>query len=449
MKIFSAKNSSVSYRTIWNIAYSIMLGNLAQTLISVTDTIFLGRLGEVELGASAMSGIYYYFFTTLSWGISIGVQILVARRLGEGNFRKIASTVLHGLVFILGFATVLFGIINLLTPHFLDAMLTSPNVYNVSMEYLSARGFGIFFSSVNFMFRSFYIGLSHTRSISYSTILMAVVNIFLDWVLIFGTALNPALGVKGAAIASVCAEASATLFFLFYTIFTNPIKGEKVFRKFHIHWDCIKEILRLSWSTMMQKLVCYGIWLYFFFVIESMGERSLAITMVLRNIFMMISIPAFAFAATSNTLTSRLLGQNRDHEVVPTINKVIRLSLCLTIPLFIILSVTPTFWIGLCTDSQEIIDGALQIIPNLIAINLTFCIGFPFFEAVSGSGYTFWGFLIELISLIIYVIVIYCFSHYMADSLFWIWTSDFFYGCSMWICSVLFIRYFNWRKRNI
>lgn len=137
------KGSSITNRMIWNIAYSIILGNLAQTIISITDTAFLGRLGEVELGASAMSGIYYYFFTTLAWGFAVGVQVIVARRYGEANYSKIGATLGHGFIFVLGFACILFGVLHFLSPIFLKSVISSANIYRVSMEYVSVRSFGI------------------------------------------------------------------------------------------------------------------------------------------------------------------------------------------------------------------------------------------------------------------------------------------------------------------
>lgn len=89
----------ITNKTIWTIAYPIILGSLAQTLITLTDTAFLGRVSEVALGASAMAGIYYYVFSTLAWGFSIGIQIIVARRLGEGKLNRIGVVFEHGLCF--------------------------------------------------------------------------------------------------------------------------------------------------------------------------------------------------------------------------------------------------------------------------------------------------------------------------------------------------------------
>lgn len=65
--------SSVKNKIIWTIALPIIFGNLAQTLIALTDTAFLGRVSAVALGASMMAGIYYYIYSTLAWGFAIGM----------------------------------------------------------------------------------------------------------------------------------------------------------------------------------------------------------------------------------------------------------------------------------------------------------------------------------------------------------------------------------------
>ena len=93
--------TSIKNKTIWTIAYPIIFGNLAQTLIALTDTAFLGRLSPIALGASMMAGIYYYVYSTLAWGFSIGIQIIVARRLGENKLNRIGVIFEHGLVFVL------------------------------------------------------------------------------------------------------------------------------------------------------------------------------------------------------------------------------------------------------------------------------------------------------------------------------------------------------------
>ena len=69
-----------SYKTLWSIAYPIMLGNLAQTLIAMTDTAFLGRLSSIALGASMVAGVYYY--VVVHWAFQYAVHHLHDNRHG-------------------------------------------------------------------------------------------------------------------------------------------------------------------------------------------------------------------------------------------------------------------------------------------------------------------------------------------------------------------------------
>ena len=78
-----------SNKDIWKIAYPILISLIMEQLIGMTDTAFLGRVGEVELGASAIAGVYYLAIFMLGFGFSIGAQILIARRNGEQNYHHI------------------------------------------------------------------------------------------------------------------------------------------------------------------------------------------------------------------------------------------------------------------------------------------------------------------------------------------------------------------------
>lgn len=78
-----------THKQIWVITFPILVSLLMEHLINMTDTAFLGRVGEVELGASALAGVYYMAIYMLAFGFSIGAQILIGRRNGEGNYKDI------------------------------------------------------------------------------------------------------------------------------------------------------------------------------------------------------------------------------------------------------------------------------------------------------------------------------------------------------------------------
>ena len=208
--------TQITNKEIWSIAVPIMLGNLAQTIINFTDTAFLGHLGVIELGASMLAGLFYFVFTTIATGFAIGIQIIIARRFGEGKRERVGVIFEHGSFFVLILGTILFSILYFFSESLLAWLIDSPNIYASALDYIKYRQFGIIFVCFNFLYRGLYVGISNTKVITYSTIIMAIVNILLDYCLIFGNLGFPEMGIGGAALASFCAEVAAFLFFTIY-----------------------------------------------------------------------------------------------------------------------------------------------------------------------------------------------------------------------------------------
>ena len=94
-----------SYKQIWTISYPILISLIMEQMIGMTDTAFLGRVGEIELGASAIAGVYYLAIFMMAFGFSIGAQILIARRNGEGNYKEIGPIFYQGIYFLLAMAS--------------------------------------------------------------------------------------------------------------------------------------------------------------------------------------------------------------------------------------------------------------------------------------------------------------------------------------------------------
>ncbi|NCB25143.1 MAG: MATE family efflux transporter, partial [Bacteroidia bacterium] len=101
---------------------------LAQNMIQVIDTAFLGRVGEVELGASALAGIIYIALYTLGFGFSMGSQILIGRRNGEANYSQIGDIVIQGSIFLLIPALLLIPLLRYGAVAWLPSMFESADV---------------------------------------------------------------------------------------------------------------------------------------------------------------------------------------------------------------------------------------------------------------------------------------------------------------------------------
>ena len=97
-----------------------------EQLINITDAVFLGHVGEVELGASAIAGIYYLAVYMLGFGFSIGLQVMIARRNGELNYKATGKTFFQGLFFLSGLAVLLCLLIHAVSPYLLKRLISSP-----------------------------------------------------------------------------------------------------------------------------------------------------------------------------------------------------------------------------------------------------------------------------------------------------------------------------------
>ena len=440
--------TQITNKEIWRIAIPIMLGNLAQTIINFTDTAFLGHLGVIELGASMLAGLFYFVFTTIAAGFAIGIQIIIARRFGEGNHERVGVIFEHGSLFVLILGTFLFTILYFFSDILLAWIIDSTNIYIYALDYIKYRQFGIIFVCFNFLYRGLYVGISNTKVITYSTIIMAIVNILLDYCLIFGKLGFPEMGIGGAALASFLAEVSAFIFFTAYSYITLKDKEFGMFKIHRLESELMGRILKVATPTMIQKLCSFGVWFVFFILIEKMGETATGISSVVRSIYMILITPCFAFATTTNTLVSRIIGTGHPEQVFSTINKIIKNCIICTIPIILIIMIFPIQVASIYTDD---INFAQLVVPSIYVICLGTIlqgVGNGYFEAVSGTGNTSAALYLEAAILVVYIIFIAIMTH-ATDNVQWVWTAELLYGGLLAIVCYLYMKFANWNKKRI
>ena len=443
------KKYSISNKEIWAITMPIILGNLAQSLIAIIDTAFLGRLGEVELGASMMSSIYYFVWVTLPWGFAIGIQILIARRLGENRNDRIGVIFQHGIRIMLIFGLILFSLLYLLTPTILGKVISSPNILEASKQFMEYRIYGIIFVCSNYLCRYFFIGISNTKIITISTIVMAITNIILDYGLIFGKFGLPEMGISGAALASSISEFTGFLTFWIYLIFIFDNKKYSLFLYKKFETWLVGHLLKLSIPTMCQKLLGIGIWFIFFVFVENMGEESIAVSGIIRSLFMLIGVTIFAFGSTANTVVSRLMGEGKTKEVYNTIGRITMYSYLMIAPILLLCFICPDRLLSIYTDIESLKIASIETL-NVLCIAMLFYVpGIIYFEAVSGTGNTKHALAIEIITLIFYSTGIYLLIYGLKVNVAGAWISEIIYGSVIFIISALYMWKYKWQETQI
>lgn len=436
-------------KQIWNVSYPIFLSLLAQNVINVTDTAFLGRVGEVELGASAMGGLFYICIFTIAFGFSTGSQIVIARRNGEGRYADVGPVMIQGVFFLLVMAALLFGLSRAFAPNIMGIMISSEKILDATMEFLDWRIYGFFFSFVNVMFRALYIGITRTKVLTINAVVMAITNVVLDYILVFGKLGFPEMGIKGAAIASVIAEASSIVFFMVYTYITVDLKkyGLNHLRSFDMH--LLMRILNISCFTMLQYFLSMGTWFVFFVAVERLGQRELAIANIVRSIYIMMLIPVNSLSTTSNTLVSNAIGAGGIGQVVAIIRKIAKMSFLIMLVCVVVAMIFPQALLSVYTNEQALIQEAVGSVYVICIAMLVASLANVYFNGISGTGNTQAALYLELITLAVYVSYIFFVGIYLQAPVQICFTTEVLYYALVLITSYLYLKKGNWQNKKI
>lgn len=268
------KTTEFPHRKIWRITYPVLISLLMEHLIGMTDTAFMGHVGEVELGASAIAGIYYMVLYMLGFGFSVGAEILMGRRNGEGQYRSIGNIFFQGSAILMMIAAAVTLLSYTVSPVLLRNILSSPAIYGATMDYINLRIWGLFFSLIACMFRAFYMATTRTSILTLNGIVMVLSNVVLNYIFVFGKLGLPAMGIAGAAIGSTAAEFISVVFFVLYTRQRTDYKRYGMFRFTRLSPLIQRQIFRVSGWTTVQYFISSATWLFFFLAIEHLGRTA-------------------------------------------------------------------------------------------------------------------------------------------------------------------------------
>lgn len=443
------KTLNYSYSHIWKVAWPILISLIMEQLLGMTDTAFLGRVGEVELGASAIAGVYYMAIFVTGLGFGIGSQIIIARRNGEGNWKETGNIFWHGVCFLIGFAVLVIALSEMFSPWILDRLIDSPEISSAAMDYVRWRLIGLIFAFVTVMFRAFYIGTTQTRTLTLNSIVMVLSNVVFNWILVFGKLGFPALGIAGAAIGSTLAELVSLVFFIVYTATKTDCRKYGLNRKIHFDWKKLRDILSVSVWTMIQNFLSVSVWFIFFLCVEHLGERALAVSNVVRSISGFVWVFASAFSSTCSSLVSNLIGEGHQDTAMRLVRRVIKLAYVPVIPLLVFFCIFPKTVISIYTDIPGIIDGSVSSLWVLCAAYLFTTPALICFNAISGTGNTRTAFGLEAVVLVIYTAFCILIINGLKPPVWVAWITEIIYAVAMLTVCGLYLKSGRWKGKTV
>lgn len=434
-----------SYSEIWRIAWPIILSSLANTVINFTDVAFVSRLGEKELAASALGGVFYFLLIMIAVAIGMGSQILIARRAGEGESERIGNIFDHSLLSLLGFSFLMVTFVYKFIPSLMSVVVKDELVVEYVIDYLNGRTWGLPFMTLFIAMRAFYTGITLTRIITYTTVLMMLLNILFNYLFVFGNWGCPALGIYGAGLASALAESAAAIYAVTYALSRSMFKKFQLFKFRTIRLKTFRQIMHLSAPIMVQHIFSMGSWFVFFLMIEKLGSRELAISNILRGVYMLLMTPVWGFSECSNSMVSNLLGQKRGGDVLPLAHKIMKFSFIGSSVLVVLCVLFKDVLLQLVSSDKLLNADAEGSFYVICLATLAFSLAMIAIACISGTGATKAVMKIELVSLFIYLIYVFLFTHIYPSSLEIVWFAEVFYWSALGLIGYAYLRTGKWQ----
>ena len=439
----------ISYKKIWQIASPLMIGLLAEHIVGVVDTAFLGHVGDLELASVAIASIFYIVLFFVGMGFGIGTQILIARRNGEKNYKKIGGIFENSLYFIWLFSAIVVVFSLIFSKNILGFLLNSENILEAAMRYLNIRIFTLFFSLGCVMMRSFFVGIQLTKYIGIGAAIVAVTNFIFDYLLIFGKFGFPEMGLDGAALACVIAEVAGFAYYIFIIIKKIDLNKYDLFKFCKPQLQIVYQTLKLSVFTMLQNLISMSVWFLFFIVIEKTGEKNLAASNIIRSFYILMLCPIWAYGSAVSTLVSNAIGAKQSRYVFKIIRRVTWLGLITSFIVCIPILISAKGIMALYTSNTELIDIGFKAMYVVGLATILASISWIVFSAISATGNTKIALFLESSAIFIYLFFVFSFAKNYPNRLEIIWFSENIYTVLLGVFSVFYLRSKHWRKKKI
>jgi len=291
------------------LAYAVMLSQLGQIMVGVSDSVMVGQLGTAPLAGVSLGNSIFILFLTFGVGISFGITPLVAKADGEKNFKTIIEILKHGFLVNGVMGLILFFLLYLTS--FIFPYLNQPEeVIELAKPYFMIISYSIIPFMIFQVFRQFAEGLSLTRQAMIITISGNVLNIVLNYILIFGKLGVPAFGMVGAGIATLISRIYMAFAMIAFVVYGKYFKQYWArFSRNSFDKRLIHNILNIGVPSGMQFIFEVGAFSLAAIMIGWLGASSLAAHQIAINLAAITYMMATGLAAATTIRVGNQLGK--------------------------------------------------------------------------------------------------------------------------------------------
>ncbi|MFH1438923.1 MAG: MATE family efflux transporter [Candidatus Woesearchaeota archaeon] len=381
-------------KSLFKLAWPMLIGMLVQTLYNIVDTAFVGRLGAESIAALTFSFPIFFIFIAINSGIAIGMSSRIARYLGGKNKEQAENTAMHGLIIsvLLSVIAVILGVA------FLDPIFSLFGAEGVVLvlakEYMSIVLYGMLFMFLSFLINSIFSAQGDTITPMKVQVFALVLNIILDPIFIYVLG----YGVKGAAIATTISFILGFIGFVYYLHKKSYLTIHP--SSFTFSTRIIKEIFSIGIPGSMMMLLMS---LYLMFINKFMAHfgidyvAAFGITFRLESVAIM---PIVAFSTAILTLVGMFHGAKRNDLLKEIIWYGIRINVLFTAAIGALFFIFPKLFLMLFTTDAALLQLGSAYLRIQVLYFPLIAITMMIARSMQGMGYGMPGLIVNLVRVI-------------------------------------------------
>ncbi|MBU3220366.1 MATE family efflux transporter [Clostridium algidicarnis] len=374
--------------TIMALALPAMIENILQVLIGVVDTYFIGKIGTEAIAGVGVTNLIMNIYIAFFLALGVGTTAIVSRNIGANNIENANNAVRQSIIMALGIGIV-FGMINFIfSKNILILLGAEERVIQYALPYFFSVAVPSVFLCLMMILSSSLRGAGDTKTPMKIAIISNVINIILDYILIFGIFNFNGLGILGAGIATTISRIVGVILLL------RKISSDKtkiyinILDKWHIDKDILKSITKIGLPAAFEKLIMRFGQLVYGGMIIKIGTEAYAAHNIAGTIETFSYLPGMGFGVAAATLVGQNLGAKKTDEA----HKIGLISYFLATGFMV--AVGAIFYVfapllaGLFSEDLEVIDLVVKVLRIIALVQPFLCITLVITSVLQGAGDT-------------------------------------------------------------
>jgi len=383
---FSGSKKPGGINELLILALPMIISTAADGVMTFTDRLFMARVSSEQMNAVMGGGVGLQVLLFFFVGLLGYSTALVAQYYGAGEKQNASKTAFQAII--IGFLA--WPVILLLKPlaiEFFHFMKIPESQLGYQIDYFNILAWGALFSILRHTLSCYFSGIGKTGIVMRATVLAMLINVVLDYILIFGKFGIEPMGIKGAAIASITGSFCALLVLIWAYLKSKNRVEFSVMKSFHFDWKIMKKLLHFGYPAGVELFLNFLAFFIMISLFHSQGDIAATASTIMFNWDLVSFIPLLGIEIAVTSLVGRYMGAGRPQVAHRAALSGIKIGLFYSVVILALFVFLPHWLVNIFRPDQnpEIFNQAIPTAVNMIRIASLYVLAEAIMVAVVGA----------------------------------------------------------------